>query len=135
MNKVELADFFIERLNHLVSMDSRALTDLATYRVPINNLVKAHPSIQLLRIKKGVYRLGTIGLINSIIGSIDDGPFKGQGYVSAVYDGDNIIKFERTDLKPPPITFNRVKDSTKQSLVETKSKLKTTFSRIIGYFK
>jgi len=98
MNKEELADLIIERLNEIASHDKAAMEQLIEERVPCNDQMADHPSVQV-SVRNGTTMVGALGIINGVVGTIPAGPLKGWGYVAAVFDDDNnFVRFRRTDV-------------------------------------
>jgi hypothetical protein len=98
MTDSELADLVIARLNEIHSHDPEALKALISSRVPCNEALANHPSVQV-GIHDGVTKVGLLGIINGIVGTIPEGEKAGWGYVAAVFDDDEktLTGFRRTD--------------------------------------
>jgi len=101
MTDAELADILIDRLNTLTSdltvrMDVGALLET---RVKVAQETADHPSLQVASEGPlGPWRLGVLGLLNGLVGTIPDGPKKGWGYITAVIDDQGFLEsFRRTD--------------------------------------
>lgn len=104
MNKQALADLLIERLNEIASHDLEALHQLIETRVPCNEALANHPTVQVQKAADGNgYVVGILGLLNGLVGAMDDGPKKGWGFVAASYDEDKLVKFMRTPVDPGPV--------------------------------
>jgi len=92
-----LADILIERLNKLIE-DPAVRIDIGQLfeiRMPVSEATRKHPTLQTV---DKVF-LGTLGLINGLVGVIPDGPRKDWGYITAEYDDDNrLVKFLRTPM-------------------------------------
>ena len=82
-----VAKYVIGFLNEVVKADPKALHDLIEARVPCNEALTYHPTIQASAVdpddlSKG-YQVGVLGLLNGIIGTIPDSQI---GYVTAHFD-------------------------------------------------
>jgi len=90
-----LAQSVVNLLNDLLQCDQKAIEALVEHRVPCNERMHNRPNILL-----GVDGLGALGLINSIIGTVEEGPRKGWGLIMAIFNNDNkLIHFTLTDEK------------------------------------
>jgi hypothetical protein len=117
-----LADILIERLNKLIKdPEVRAdISNLIEIRIPVNKTTRQHPTLQVV---DGMF-LGTLGLINGLVGVIPDGPRKDWGYIAADFDDENkLVKFLRTPM--PKRTRLRVVEAVKQYM-ETHGQAPTT---------
>lgn len=93
-------------LNRMLEEDRVAVTRLCLdARVPCNDALADDPSVQVGHIgddKTNGCDVGLLGVVNGICGTIDDGPKKGWGPVTAVVDmadGNKLVtRFERTAL-------------------------------------
>lgn len=102
---LELAEALIPRLNSLLT-DPRVRADidrLIETRIPVSTSTADHPSIQVTDDK-----LGFLGLLNGLTGTIPSGPKEGWGYIAAVYsEAGELTRFElSTDpsIKPEHLT-------------------------------
>lgn len=105
------ADDLIAFLNSLVAIDQYAMAELLCIRVPCNETMAKHPTVQvaaggeksmLTYIAPGTWRVGMLGVLNGYCGTIDEGNERaGWGPISAVYDRGRLLRFERTDPNPP----------------------------------
>ena len=75
----ELARRFIDTLNGLVKLDREAIEKLILHRVECNEELSNHPTVQVRQEQKNEYSLGTLGLLNGLVGIQDDG----WGYIAA----------------------------------------------------
>lgn len=83
MTDKELAQRFINSLNELIEIDRRAIENLIGNRVACNEAMANHPSVQVRENKPFKrYSLGTLGLLNGLVGVQDDG----WGYIAAEFD-------------------------------------------------
>ena len=99
-------DDLIEFLNSLVKLDPVAIGKLVEARVPCNEELAQHPTVQVSghgegeysSIPEGEYRVGILGILNGYAGTIEEGPRKGWGSIAAVIEDDgHVSKFIRTD--------------------------------------
>jgi hypothetical protein len=97
--KEAMADLLIERLNEIAGHDPVAMGKLIDARVPCNDALADHPSVQVHDFdddKPPV--VGMLGILNGLVGTIDDGPKKGWGFITAVCEDDGSVSgFRRTD--------------------------------------
>lgn len=92
IDREELIDYVIDQLNEIVKHDPNALYALIKQRVPCNDELLNHPTVQCGK-HDGCWQVGVLGLINGIIGVNDDG----WGFICAVVeDGDTLTGFKRT---------------------------------------
>ena len=95
-------------LNSMVDADPQAMAQLCETRVPCNDAMADHPTVQVT--DEGV---GMLGVLNGLFGTIPDGEFKGWGHITAVYEDDGALtKFVRTGtikLKSKPIVTGGLK--------------------------
>ena len=104
--KEELADRIIERLNEFADNDPEAINHLFMKRVPCNDVLAAHPTVQVRKHSDGSHSCSLLGILNGIVGIIDDrGPRTQWGLITAIVDegdADNpaSIKFARTNPNP-----------------------------------
>jgi hypothetical protein len=75
MNTNELADLIIERLNDIAETDRAAIDALLKVRVLCNEAMATHPTVQVVGLEDGGM-VGVLGILNGIVGVIDDGPHK-----------------------------------------------------------
>ncbi|SNS20001.1 hypothetical protein SAMN06295912_102234 [Sphingomonas laterariae] len=90
------ADAMIAFLNELLALDSSFVNDLVSHRPPCGCAIANHPSVQVAK-HGDTYRTGILGVINGFLGTIDHGPMAGWGPIIAVFEGDTIARFRRTD--------------------------------------
>jgi hypothetical protein len=90
----ELANRVVTLLNDLLILDSVAVRQLVSARVPCNSLIAKHPTVQVfVRPSTPGQSLGILGILNGLIGVND----AGWGGVCAVFDTQgNILRFERS---------------------------------------
>lgn len=96
---VPTADALIEYLNSLLSIDPFAIDGLIEARVSCNPYMVEHPTVQTAEGADGETIVGILGVLNGFCGVITDGPAKGRGPITAVYDDDRcgIVRFVRTE--------------------------------------
>lgn len=81
----------IERLNSMVAADPEAMRALVEHRVPCNEAMADHPTVQVGRRRDpGPYgdrpfEVGMLGVLNGILGTQGEG---GPGYLASVMDVD-----------------------------------------------
>ena len=93
MKKFCSIDEVIKILNRSIESDQIAITKLMSYRVLCNDKLADDESIQCLNDDRGGCSIGCLGLINGLFG-IDD---NGHGPITAVYDNNLLIRFEKTN--------------------------------------
>ena len=103
-------DELIAFLNSLVAIDPYAVAELLCVRVPCNEAMAEHPSVQVFVggercgptfVAPGQFRVGMLGVLNGYCGVIDAGPNKGSGTIAARYDEGRLVGFERVPKAPP----------------------------------
>ena len=96
-----LADLLIQRLNEIAKVDPDAMAALIKTRVPCNDAMLHHPTVQVARqvgASDDAFEIGFLGILNGIIGVIAEGPRKDWGHIAVVMDHDGtFIRFERTE--------------------------------------
>ena len=94
-------------LNSLVAIDPYAMAELLCIRVPCNQALADHPSVQVAAggersgytfIAPNTFRVGMLGVLNGFCGTLDDGPRKGWGPIAAIYDDGKLLRFERSEV-------------------------------------
>jgi len=94
--KRSLALSIVCTLNEALKTDRDAIEALIEHRVPCNEKMMKHPTIQAT-----IEGLGMLGVINGIVGTIEEGPRKGWGLVTAVFTNDGkLVRFMLTDECP-----------------------------------
>jgi len=93
-------DEVIQFLNEVTEIDRSAMTALLETRVPCNQALADHPTVQV-QASNGQNSVGFLGILNGLFGVFDDEPNKGWGGITAVYDkndenGESVIRFEQT---------------------------------------
>lgn len=104
--KIALAKVTIQYLNELVALDREVMHELVEGRVPCNEAIARHPTVQVSRNEEDERVLGLLGVINGLIG-VDK---ESWGYVARIFDEDgNLTGF---GLSPE---FTSVRESTSTS--------------------
>ena len=94
--KVKIDDA-IEYLNGLLRLDHSAVMGLCEERVQCNSDLAAHPSCQVYALPNDAgYRVGLLGVLNGLFGTIDGGPHASYGPISARIVNGKLVGFERT---------------------------------------
>jgi hypothetical protein len=100
-------DSLIAFLNELIAIDPYAIAELLITRVPCNQQLADHPTVQVasgkdgggyIFIAPGTFRVGMLGILNGFCGKIDEGPRKDWGPITARYEDGRLICVERTNL-------------------------------------
>lgn len=91
MKIILTVDDVIQFLDELLETDRTAIAALVTNRVPCNEALANHKSVQVAKLNNG-YLVGMLGVLNGMFGVDGDG----FGPISAVYDGENLSEFQRT---------------------------------------
>jgi hypothetical protein len=96
------ANQLIDFLNELIAIDPDAVNALINARVPCNETMAHHPTVQV-----GLgenfdsphkYLVGFLGVLNGFAGAYDDGPRAGCGFIAAIYsEDDKLIGFKRLE--------------------------------------
>lgn len=85
-------DHTIEFFNSLIQLDHVALRFLVECRVPCNEALAVHPTVQVVGAEEQAY-VGVLGVLNGLFGVDDDG----WGGITAVFEDDGTLtRFERT---------------------------------------
>jgi len=94
MSAVFDLDQLIKSLNEFVATDQEAIKLLIENRVPCNEEMKNHPTIQVQCDKEGNNpEVGLLGILNGLIGI----HHSGWGYLSAeMEEGGRLIEFKRS---------------------------------------
>ena len=89
-------DETIEFLNGLIEIDSEAVGRLITARVPCNEAMADHPTVQVGDCRDG-FEVGFLGVLNGLFG-IDE---NGWGGITMIFEADKPIEARRTDVARP----------------------------------
>lgn len=84
-------DEAIALLNEAVALDRPAMAALLANRVPCNEALADHPSIQV-QAQHGGYHVGLLGIINGLFG-VDD---EGKGLICYVFADGHLQGFAKT---------------------------------------
>jgi len=92
-----MADQFILVLNELLDANREAIEALVEFRVPCDEMLAQHPTVQVNQDENG-YGIGFLGVLNGLVGVIKSGPRTGWGLITAVFEVDNkLVRFQRTN--------------------------------------
>jgi len=80
--QVELAERIAKFLNDALEIDHSAVATLCGMRVPCNQELADHPTIQVRAEQDGSFTLGLIGLLNGLVGANE----KQHGYLAATFE-------------------------------------------------
>jgi hypothetical protein len=83
-------DDVVKFLNELLEIDKPAIAALLANRVPCNQALADHPTVQV-HSQHGGYSVGMFGIINGLFGTDE----KGCGQLRYVFDDGQLIRFER----------------------------------------
>ena len=81
------ADELIEFLDSLAKLDPVAIGKLVAARIPCNDALSAHPTVQT-GFSMGIAEVGMLGIINGYAGIYDIGKRRGWGPIAAVVEID-----------------------------------------------
>ena len=81
----------IALLNEMVALDKPAIAALVANRVPCNEALADHPSIQV-GVQNDGYHVGLLGVINGMFGVNDEG----QGAICVEFKDGHLSHFRRT---------------------------------------
>ena len=92
MNREQISvDDVIELLNGIITVDKPAMAALLANRVPCNEVLSDHPTIQVQE-QHGGYHVGLLGIVNGMFG-VDE---RGYGPICSEFEDGNLIRFKRT---------------------------------------
>lgn len=98
VTKEQLADHLIAGLNEIARTDKIALGALIEHRVPCNDELAGHPTVQVHDDGINPTTVGLLGILNGLVGVIETGPRKDWGFIAAVFEKDGTLShFRRTD--------------------------------------
>jgi hypothetical protein len=95
MKKVSLP-FVIGFLNKINDLDPSVLPALIAYRVPCNEELGEHPTVQTGKTEDG-YEVGILGILNGLFGVKKDG----WDYIAAHYKDKEFKEIERFAILEP----------------------------------
>lgn len=84
---LEIAQSIVDRLNSALELDRNAIACLIANRVPCNQALAEHPTVQV-GAQHGGFNVGMLGILNGLCGVYDDGPKKGWGAIAAEFEDD-----------------------------------------------
>ena len=90
-------DETIDFLNELIKIDAPAIAALIANRVPCNKQLADHPTVQCTA-QHGGFSVGMLGIINGLFGAHEGEYRHGWGPIIFVFEGDNLVRVERTNL-------------------------------------
>lgn len=86
-------DDVIELLNECILLDRPAIGALIANRVPCNQPLADHPTVQVMA-QHGGFHVGMLGILNGFFGGDEDG----WGPITFVFDDSgNLLRVQRTD--------------------------------------
>ena len=90
MNYLQAISF----LNELIALDPQAITALVESRVPCNQALADHPTVQVSATTGNGFSVGLLGVLNGLFGAREDG----WGFITAVFDDNGqITEFKKTE--------------------------------------
>jgi len=94
-------EYVILFLNDLLDRDRTAISTLLETRVPINEALVRHPTLQHTRNYLTTKpEVGLLGVINGLFGTLQGGPRNGWGPITARFDEhNNCLGFFKTENK------------------------------------
>jgi hypothetical protein len=88
-------DDAIAYLNELAVLDKPAIAALIANRVPCNEQLADHPTVQV-GAQNGGFWVGMLGILNGLFGTLDNG----WGPITFVFDDEgDLAMFTRTEVK------------------------------------
>jgi hypothetical protein len=83
MDAKQHALLIVERLNEIAQCDANAMRVLCETRVPCNETLRNHHTVQVLVDRNGEHpTVGLLGILNGIVGIADNG----WGYIAGIFD-------------------------------------------------
>jgi hypothetical protein len=82
---LDLAKRVVDYLNELTTLDKPCIGALIANHIPCNQALADHPTCQVSA-QHGGCHVGLLGLLNGLCGSYDDGPKRGWGAITAVFE-------------------------------------------------
>lgn len=83
-------DEVIDYLNELIQTDCPAIAALVANRVPCNQEMADHPTVQVMQ-QHGGFHVGMLGILNGLFGTFEDG----WGPITFVFDKGNLVRVIR----------------------------------------
>ena len=102
MTQREQAQLIVDRLNDMMLYDAEAMHKLCETRVPCNQALTDHPTVQVLDAQDGTPpKVGMLGVLNGLVGTRSTG----GGYIAGNYDDETgqLLEFQvldDVDVKP-----------------------------------
>ena len=90
MNDIDVSKRIIKTLNEALKLDKSAVVELLETRVPCNEDLANHPTIQVTHENK----VGLLDILNGIVGVKSNG----WGYITAVFKDADTPEHEAIDL-------------------------------------
>lgn len=90
-------DDVIALLNELLELDRPAMAALLANRVPCNDSLANHSTVQV-NAQHGGYHVGMFGVLNGLFKTFENG----WGKIQYVFDDGFLLRFERTSSDPIP---------------------------------
>lgn len=87
MVDLQVAQKIVDLLNEAVKLDKPAIAALIGFRVPCNDALAEHPTIQV-GAQHGGMMVGWLGILNGIAGFWEDGDKKDWGAIAAEFEDD-----------------------------------------------
>lgn len=87
-------DETIAYLNELIEIDKPAIAALIANRVPCNEQLANHPTVQVVCQNDG-YWVGFLGILNGLFGASDKNQW---GPIAFVFEGGDLLRVERTKI-------------------------------------
>ena len=79
-------------LNQLLEIDKKAIEALVLQRVPCEQSLAAHPTVQVAESEKG-YAVGFLGVLNGMFGTHEHGYYAGWGPLMAEFQDGELRRF------------------------------------------
>jgi len=87
-------DETIAYLNELIKTDRVAMAALIANRVPCNQALADHPTVQV-NAQHGGYLVGMLGILNGLFGIHENG----RGPITFIFKDSNLLAVDRTEDK------------------------------------
>lgn len=82
----DLAERIVKLLNELTELDPHAMGRLVETRLECNKDLAHHHTVQV-RFQDGSYKVGLLGILNGLVGVVEEGPKKGWGILYCNLEG------------------------------------------------
>lgn len=86
----------IDYLNELIELDKPAIAALIANRVPCNEVLAHHPTVQV-RAQNGGFHVGILGILNGLFGTLENG----WGPITFVFEDGDLQGVRLTDEPEP----------------------------------